>query len=53
MLLLDSILIQSIICLNLSPMIAVREEQHDKGEVYPLNGIEQLVINHRLRDMSW
>lgn len=34
-------------------MIAVREEQNDKGEVYPLNGIEQLVLNQSLRDMAW
>lgn len=34
-------------------MIVVREEQNDKGEVYPLSGIEQLVLNQRLRDMAW
>lgn len=38
---------------NLSPMIAVREEQNDKSEVYPLKGVEQLVLNQRLRDMAW
>lgn len=34
-------------------MIAVREEQKDKGKVYPLNGVEQLVLNQRLGDMAW
>lgn len=33
-------------------MIAVREEQNDKGEVYPLKGVEQLVLSQRLRDMA-
>lgn len=32
--------------------MAVREEQNDKGEVYPLNGIGQLVLNQGLRDMG-
>lgn len=36
-----------------SPVMALRGEQNDKGAVYPLNGLGQLVLNQGLRDTAW